>query len=113
MHHLGTPAALGRLSQAANRLGWQEGAKNHGNTFPAGNVTQTVGYEPITGTALDVPAAVTQPVTLSLLHKSRHAGECVTVLMLGTSLFNSLGVKGNFARFCQPNRGALLLLQQD
>jgi hypothetical protein len=81
------------------RLGWQKGAKNHGNTFSAGNVTQTVGCEPITGTALDVPVAVTQPVTLSLRQKSRHAGECVTVSVLGTSLFNTSNVKGGFRPF--------------
>jgi hypothetical protein len=80
-------------------LGWQKRAKNHGNTFSAGNVTQTGGCEPITGMALAVSTGVTQPVTLSLLRKSRYAGEYVTVLMLGTSFFNTLGVKGGFCPF--------------
>jgi hypothetical protein len=55
------------------RLGWQKRAKNHANTEAAGNVTQTAGYGPIAGTVPSDPAAVTRPITFSLLRKSRHA----------------------------------------
>jgi len=47
------------------------------NTKHVESVTQTVGYEPIADCILGGPATVTQPVTFSLLHKSRCAGDFV------------------------------------
>src|SRR3954470_3928454 len=67
------------LPTCPTRFRWQKRAKNHDNTSDVGNVTPTDGYEPIAATILGKPMAVTQPVTFSLLHKSRLARDSVMV----------------------------------
>jgi hypothetical protein len=57
------------------------------------------GYEPLAGTILGGSAAVTQPVTFSLLRKSRHARGFARVRTLGVSLPNTSGLKGGFRPF--------------
>ena len=78
-------------------FGWQKRAENHCNPSYVKNVTQMAGYEPIAGTIPGGPVAVTQPITFSLLRKSRHTGDFVTA---GASMRRRptlQGLTGNFA----------------
>jgi hypothetical protein len=60
---------------------------------------QTDGYEPIPGIIADDPAGFTQPVTFSLLRKSRQTGDFVTICEPLASLPNTAAVIVGFRPF--------------
>jgi hypothetical protein len=109
-------AALSSSSSSTRRyrFRWQKGAKNHANTRPVGNVTQTAGYEPIAGAISGRPVVVTQPVTFSLSRKSRYAGGSVTVRVVRAPLANTLQLNGENRPFLptEPTRGRYIFRAQ-
>jgi hypothetical protein len=69
---------------------------------------QTAGYEPIAGTIAGGPVAVTQPITFSLLPKSRRTGDFVTVRGLRAPPPNTSGLNGENRPFLPTEPGCPL-----